>query len=357
MHNEEELWEEYVDHPDPDIFENIIVAKDGGFSEIDHLWSKLRPVSAMTVLFYLFSNTYSLVDEDLVQIFQSRESQHFLLSQEAVNIINACYQKWTGKIDIGVTGQALICCLELSALLALWCRFLWLLYYAVCVASSRSGRKWLAVQEAVWETLPELCSFSAMRALHFVTPAVIMSDATQRRAALQGEALWTKTAEWVWLVLSRIAILFFGLDALVLKCRENQPWFEGRISLYKCWLLLIFVKQILGIVQLGMFVRERLFIFVFGGEDSQMQPKEIARKDIWNSLLAMKIFDRFGLWRSIAIMLSFDDRDFQRLVLNEQATAEQSQSADAEAGGAKIAASRSSGDESSNDESFYWCRP
>ncbi|CAE7350302.1 unnamed protein product [Symbiodinium necroappetens] len=39
VHNEEELWEEYVDHPDPDIFENIIVAKDGGFSEIDHLQS------------------------------------------------------------------------------------------------------------------------------------------------------------------------------------------------------------------------------------------------------------------------------------------------------------------------------
>lgn len=223
---EDKLWEQYVDHPDPDIFENIIVAKDGGFSEIDHLWSKLRIVSAVTVMFYLFSNTYSLVYEDLGQILHSRESQHFLLSQEAVSIINACYHQWTGKNDIGVTGQDMICCLELAALLALWCRFLWLLY-TVGVASSRSGRKWLSVQAAVWEALPELCSFSAMRALHFVTPAIIMSNATQKRAALAEEGVWTKTVEWGWFVLSRIAILLFGLDALMLKCRENQPWFEG----------------------------------------------------------------------------------------------------------------------------------
>jgi len=94
-------------------------------------------------------------------------------------------------------------------------------------ASSRSGRKWLSVQAAVWEALPELCSFSAMRALHFVTPAIIMSNATQKRAALAEEGVWTKTVEWGWFVLSRIAILLFGLDALMLKCRENQPWFEG----------------------------------------------------------------------------------------------------------------------------------
>eukprot|EP00439_Symbiodinium_sp_Y106_P052093 s966_g6.t5 len=204
--------------------------------------SKLRIVSAVTVMFYLFSNTYSLVYEDLGQILHSRESQHFLLSQEAVSIINACYHQWTGKNDIGVTGQDMICCLELAALLALWCRFLWLLY-TVGVASSRSGRKWLSVQAAVWEALPELCSFSAMRALHFVTPAIIMSNATQKRAALAEEGVWTKTVEWGWFVLSRIAILLFGLDALMLKCRENQPWFEGSISLYKCWLSFLQAQQ------------------------------------------------------------------------------------------------------------------
>ncbi|CAE7428345.1 GIP [Symbiodinium natans] len=180
--------------------------------------------------------------------------------------------------------------------------------------------RWLAVQAAVWETLPELCSFSAMRALHFVTPAIVVSDATQTMATLQEvDSLWTKAATWSWLVLSRIAILLFGLDALMLKCRENQPWSEGRISLYKFWMMGIFVKQILGIVQLGMFVRERLFIFVFAGEDSQMQAKEVARKEVWNALLAMKIYQTFGLWKSVAIMLSFDDTDFQKLVFNEKA--------------------------------------
>mmetsp|Transcript_27911 Transcript_27911/g.65573 ORF Transcript_27911/g.65573 Transcript_27911/m.65573 type:complete len:110 (+) Transcript_27911:882-1211(+) len=107
-----------------------------------------------------------------------------------------------------------------------------------------------------------------------------------------------------------------------------------------------------------MFVRERLFIFVFAGEDSQMEPKEIARKEIWNSLLAMKIFERFGLWRSIAIMLSFDDTDFQRLVLNEKAKDGQllEPANAAEKGGAKNAASRSSsGYESSDDEHRRWC--
>ena len=30
---------------------------------------------------------------------------------------------------------------------------------------------------------------------------------------------------------------------------------------------------------------------------------ELATQEIWNSLLAMKIFERFGLWRSIALHL------------------------------------------------------
>merc|ERR1712190_648110 len=76
--------------------------------------------------------------------------------------------------------------------------------------------------------------------------------------------------------------------------------------------------QILGIVQLGIYVRSRLFLFIFGGEDGVLQPYEKALKSVWNAMLMRKIWQENSIPRFCAILLSFDDMDFQRLALNDR---------------------------------------
>merc|ERR1712190_517870 len=77
----------------------------------------------------------------------------------------------------------------------------------------------------------------------------------------------------------------------------------------------IFLFQMLNVVNLNWFVRERLFIFIFGGQDGNLDNEEAARADVWNALIAKRIYAHFGFWKFLVVMLGFDDYDFQMLVL------------------------------------------
>merc|ERR1712167_396181 len=78
-----------------------------------------------------------------------------------------------------------------------------------------------------------------------------------------------------------------------------------------------FLVQVLGVVQLGPFVRKRLFVFIFGGEDGMLQDDEIELMETWQALLARRMYTDLEYKQFIAVMLSFSDEDFQSLVLNE----------------------------------------
>lgn len=227
-----DMWNKFYDVEEPDIFHNIQVAKDGGFSDVAKLWSWTRLVSALVVIGTL------------------------VLKGECV-------------ISLG----------EMLALFVLWVQFVCEMCVAVFRCGVREESLWWHCQQGLWDTLPELSTFSAMRSLHFVTPSILEADLVKH---------WT-------------------------EIEETDHW-TYRVFV----LLLIFTVQMLGIVQLGMFVRERLFVFIFAGEDSIMQKEEQARQEVWNSLLVRKLRQEFGFWKFLVIMLTFTDTDFQRLVLNEQ---------------------------------------
>jgi len=77
-----------------------------------------------------------------------------------------------------------------------------------------------------------------------------------------------------------------------------------------------FLVQAMGVVNLNWFVRERLAIFTFAGEDGVLSREETARREVWHALLAKRVYEHFGLRMFLVVMLGFDDYDFQRLVLD-----------------------------------------
>merc|ERR1712187_585056 len=120
-----------------------------------------------------------------------------------------------------------------------------------------------------------------------------------------------------WLVLVVFGF-FVGFDTFLLKLRvvaakAEDPGGTAEIIL-PCFQFLV---QVLGIVQLGPFVRKRLFRFVFGGEDGVMQDEEVELMETWNALLAKRIYRDLSFPQFVAVMLSFSDEDFQSLVMNE----------------------------------------
>merc|ERR1711879_51421 len=82
-----------------------------------------------------------------------------------------------------------------------------------------------------------------------------------------------------------------------------------------CILGVFFMFQVLGIVNLYIFARKRLFVFIFGGEDGVVQTREKATEMFWNASLAKGLHEMYPLAPYLAIMLSLDDYDFQMLTL------------------------------------------
>merc|ERR1712182_195584 len=107
-----------------------------------------------------------------------------------------------------------------------------------------------------------------------------------------------------------------GLDAFLVKYRMAVHFIDtSDLDLGGLVHTFIFLFQILGIINLTWFSRERLCIFIFGGEDGNVEPEEKLRWDLWNAILAKAIYKRFGPGRGTVVMLGFDDYDFQSLVL------------------------------------------
>eukprot|EP00440_Ansanella_granifera_P034417 gb/GFBE01037336.1/.p1 GENE.gb/GFBE01037336.1/~~gb/GFBE01037336.1/.p1 ORF type:complete len:394 (+),score=95.00 gb/GFBE01037336.1/:1-1182(+) len=330
----EQLWDEYDNHPDPDIFQNITVARDGGFSEVTDLWSNSRWVTAAVAIGALVSNTIVIIEADIEVLSRAGREGYirgFLVTKTILTQMMTWLSGLLGRDEVlqwVPRGLEVICIVELALLAALLLECVRRL--ALVGLSTHACYKWTQVEKLFWVLLPELSSFSAMRLLHFVTISVVSTDAY---------AMWTETQQtpsmfkralmWLGFVVSRMFFLIIGLDAFILKQRENAELFHGAdVSFFKFWRLLVFLTQVLGIVQLGIFVKDRLFTFIFAGEDSIMQSKEVARKEIWNAMLAREIYRKFSSVQWFVIMLSFSDEDFQKLVLNEKGIARRSDDSD-----------------------------
>ena len=339
---EEAAWAKF-DESHPDFFHVLEFAKDGGFSEVHELWDSSRYFRAALALMMLVANVGTIVVNDggyLVHALHlADEQQEDTLGihpvDDNVRAIQNDYMISGFLVDEGflafaqVAGCgsrihspriALICAIELG-LLAL------LMIKAVrCFLSSFLEElervRWTKSCTFWWEIFPELSSFSAMRLLHFATPSVVLCDVYSfaayagSRAELDGYA--TGLRLWFVFVLKKLMCLVVGIDAFLFKVRvAYSDIHKHELGPWSFLSLTMFIVQVLGIVQLSIFVRDRIFLFIFGGEDSIMQPAERALKNIWLAMVVRKLYQLFEWPEATAILMTFDEDDFQKLVLNE----------------------------------------
>lgn len=188
--------------------------------------------------------------------------------------------------------------------------------------------KWQGVQELFWNSLPEAATISEVKMLNYVTPAVLLPALIHAITLHEGGPL----ALFCWnlpvFLLTRGLALLVGFDAFLFKLQTNS---ESMIQIIKGsndqeslsfweWIGLLavsgaFLNQMLGIVQLGWFVRKRIFAFIFAGEDGQLSPAEEALKETWESMLAQRIWQDLPPKQAIVAYLSYSDYDFQKLAL------------------------------------------
>lgn len=313
-----------------DFFHEVELARDGGLSEVRELWSWSRWLSASMACLLIVSNLATLGINDLTHIREAwdvwlQEPSLSAFAKDMVMGLVWLFGLGGGGATHKITGVAMFSMIEVLLSVALLCR-------AVCAAwMSRFARgeerkTWQRVAFFYWRLVPELGSISGMRLLHFMSPGVLSADCA--KLVYYSRSMWSRSKllllrKWLKFLCTRIGCLFVGLGCFIVKLQPAQRYVPNdtvhvALGLWGLLNLIMFINQILGIVQLQLYVRSRIKLFIFGGVDSVMQPHERASHLVWHAMLARAIFEEYPWHRAAALMLTFNVQDFQRLVLNKR---------------------------------------
>lgn len=320
---EEELKKDGI----TDIFHinDSYLARDSGFSDIKKLLYPTKYIYASMMVISCIGNSFAIATEDLPLIREKAEhiEDKFLITK-AVGAL------FLDQRLISLDRLVPVC--ELACLIILIMRIMRKFVMAAlkpCFQSdkARSGYfRWSCLSNVFLVYIPYLATFSAMKLLYYVTPAVVTTEAYNWSITIHGKINkgGVDKAEGyffsVWYIFSRLLCLVIGFDAFLVKFRIVETYVDSEhVSLYSVAYCMFFVFQILSIVNLRTFTRERLFLFIFAGEDGELNVREEATKEVWCALLCKQAFKQLGVFKGTVVLLGFDDYDYQLLVLDTNA--------------------------------------
>lgn len=338
-----EFWEHHASELDnegtTDIFSqnDSLLAKDSGFADVKKIIYPYKYFAASLTLLSFASNVYSIVSEDwyvLVNETNSNDSNKFLVTKA----IAERFMEKEADMHRLVPGLELVCLVVTVA--SIFRQLMSAIIYPHCVRADTeelkhqaSFMRWNYIAQAFLAHLPWVATFSSMKMLYYVTPIVLSTDAYNLGVRIK-EKLDMSTDEGrnayerlcdkmtaagsvAWFLSSRLVGLMIGFDAFLVKFRIAETYVNYDEATPQAVLYcFVFLFQVLSIVNLNRFVRDRLFLFLFAGEDGVLSEAEAARKDVWCALLTRQIWSHYGCFKFMVVMLSFDDYDYQLLVLD-----------------------------------------
>lgn len=309
---------------DPHFFSNVVIAADGGLSEVeqnykDQTWIDF--ISAAITPCFIFYNVIYITSIDTQFITQPNPEfdQMYLLSTSLIlQPIVHMYARITGHQDhFSVRAQQMFAIFELLGMVYY---IMWIVVGLLRLYWMQPWHKWSTVHTIYWDTLPRLSTYSLMGFLGEVCPTVFFTNFEQEFASVTRDNVIT-AKEWGTLsrfVLRHLVYAIIGFDAFLVKFRLSTHFVTGdEIGLWEVLGAGNFVMQLVGVVKMGSLVQRRLFVFMFAGEDCVLEEKDETNMRAYNALLTWRIWQVSKSWFHFnAIMLNFNDYDFQRLVLN-----------------------------------------
>ncbi|CAK0811578.1 unnamed protein product, partial [Prorocentrum cordatum] len=247
--------------------------------------------------------------------------ERFLLSKQLLRLLGF-ESVYTHQFD------KCIPLLELLLLGFLGVRFLFFISAACLFAYTQDEfSRWLRTADVFWTSVPELQSFSLIRLLHYVTPTVMRAHALRKlRKAFERFARHRSLRSRIITALPVLryclmccCCLLLGFDAFLIKSRVVRECLVGDgFDWGNFFQILVYLYQVSGIVSINWIVRERLFIFIFGGELGRPSNDDKILFEVWSTMLAKEIYTEHGYLVGTVVMLGFDDFDFQLLVLDDK---------------------------------------
>jgi hypothetical protein len=344
----------------PAFFKRLAFAQDSGFSDIPNLTDPqstggvslyIRSFYAVLLASFVIYNIAYLVHSDLEllpEACRKHTPQGFLLSRVLVRKLvrlagweiswsSTCQEKLAGYLELMglvVHLSRVVRNIIITAFPYHYVRYISVL--AHFVAPKYAGRRWglrhdehdesqerwFAVTRIFFHCLPDISSYSGMKLLHFIQPWVVSKDVCSILYNEPAGDVWWRLPQFIIL---RVLFFVVGFDLFCVRFRAT--WTSVSVSdeeltfhtLVNC---VLFVKQVLGIVQVDVLVRERLLLFIFAGEDSVLNSEERSTMMVWHAMVAEEIWIEctaksrlFGIFKFLMIMMSWSDEDVQKLVL------------------------------------------
>merc|ERR1711879_57399 len=131
------------------------------------------------------------------------------------------------------------------------------------------------------------------------------------------------------LLFGGLGFLSFAIKFAHLQYQLRQPHTFGLHTLvWQVGLLFGFVNQAFGITQVAHVETDRLFLFIFGGEDAKMQAGELDRQEAYLARVVYTILNdlwcddlpRQRMFKRAIALVSLTHIDVQSLVLDEDET-------------------------------------
>lgn len=306
----------------PVIFRDLRIISDGGVTETltgtkdantDPLWHWSRILSAASTLAFCIFNTYYIFDVCARQWQKDQEieqEEEYLLSVSLSRHVT----QLLGQEDIKIN-PSLVCMLEAGFVVMFWLSIL----YNCCLMCCKTGwERWHSVHTVLGLTVIELSSFSAMRLLMYITPKVFIAELSAKLFLVEKPQYGAAVKQ----ILFGVLCFIVGFDAFLTKFRTAAIHFivhKPVMTLDAFYGAVMFLKQMLGIVELNWVMKRRVFQFVFQGPKDKMSDEDLVKIDIFNSWVAKTIFDRYpGIVDKVSMMITFSDDDFQQMVMSEK---------------------------------------
>lgn len=211
--------------------------------------------------------------------------------------------------------------------------------YTCCASEAelKQYRIWHQLFHVCCEIFPRMSNFSAMKTLQFLNPQVLGTALSLELTKVEEGKSYCRVV--VVFAITRLLLGALGFVAfsikfahLVVQLTSQQEDGKFGIELLQGQIALLFgfVNQAFGITQIAQVETSRLFLFIFGGEDSAMQAGELDRQEAYLACVAYTVCTslspelpplRRRLRRAVAL-LSFTHLDIQSLVLDEDESRE-----------------------------------
>lgn len=183
-----------------------------------------------------------------------------------------------------------------------------------------------------------MTNFSAMRSLHFLNPQVFASEFALEMTLVEEGA--SVIAVVCFFFVKRLVLGILGFVAFVLKfsslvsllLKLQQSFFENEDydTVLEFTLLVGFINQAVGITQVFEVETQRLFLFIFGGENVNIEAGELDRQEVFLAFVTKHICEDLFLqypptlrmFKRFIALVTFDHLDIQSLILDEDESKE-----------------------------------